>query len=102
MRIMISKWIFDKVKQRNPTLAEYVDNYGSLNQQSQITAKSSEMEDKNPVDWAAYIAEKCGDLTDECDMTSECVESEFDAVKALEDGEDETFVNSFREHCAAN
>ena len=100
MRIMISKWIFDKVKQRNPTLAEYVDNYGSLNQQSQITAKSNEMADTNPVNWEAYITNKCGEVN-ACDKSNECVRQEYDTVKSLEFGEDETFTTSFDKHCAA-
>ena len=28
---MISKWIIDKVTQRNPTLQDFIENYGDLN-----------------------------------------------------------------------
>ena len=31
MRVMISKWIIDKVTQRNPTLQEFIENYENLN-----------------------------------------------------------------------
>ena len=36
---MISKWIIDKVTQRNPTLQEFIENYGDLNKEGfQINA----------------------------------------------------------------
>ena len=96
MRIMISKWILDRVKQRNPTLAEYVDNYGSLNEQS-ITAKSSEMAESTlPVRWAEYIAEVCPEGTNSCDNKDKCVKELHD-----ENLDDETFLLSFNEHCSA-
>ena len=41
---MISKWIIDKVTQRNPTLQEFIENYGDLNKGGfQIDALNSKL-----------------------------------------------------------
>ena len=41
---MISKWIIDKVTQRNPTLQEFIENYGDLNKGGfQINASFSKL-----------------------------------------------------------
>ena len=94
MRIMISKWILDRLNQRNPTLAEYVDNYGSLNEQTLVTGKNVDdgIEDGVPFDWGEFVSDNCNE-TDMCAKT-DCTES---LKMNFED--DELLNESLKQNC---
>ena len=58
MRMMISKWIIDRVAQQNPTLKEFVTNYPRLNAAVLASGRNNdENDDENNVyiDLEGYV-----------------------------------------------
>ena len=99
MRMMISKWVLDKVSERNPTLSQFIGQFERLNAQSVAGRNGGEDEDIDGVvlEYEDYLLAECGENAELCDFSNECVQNQF--FNIFEESNDELFLISYQENC---